>query len=58
MSKPPWAKAKADLTAINFVQITAFASPPYDGKTIILDQFVAGPVTRRAGTPARPGMTE
>ena len=41
MRKPPWGKAKADLKAINFIQITAFGSPPYDGKTIVLDQFVA-----------------
>lgn len=41
-SKPPWAKEVADLKAIHFFQVTAFSSPPYDGKTIILDHLVGG----------------
>ena len=49
-SKPPWAKGAADLKAINFFQITAFGTPPYDGKTIILDHVVGGPLSRSTGT--------
>lgn len=44
-TKPPWSKSVADMKAIHFFQVTAFASGPYDGKTIVLDQLVA------AGTP-------
>ena len=52
LSKPRWGKAKADLTAINFIQITAFGSPPYDGKTILLDQFVTGALNGASAQPA------
>ena len=49
-SKPPWAKAEADMSAIHFFQVTAFGSPPYDGKTIILDSVV-GASGLSTGTP-------
>ena len=56
--KPPWAKANAaDLKAIHFFQVTAFGSPPYDGKTILLDQLEAGSVNAQHGhsCPSRNG---
>ena len=40
------------MKAVHFFQITAFGSGPYDGKTMLLDHLVAGPLTRRTGTPA------
>lgn len=54
--KPPWAKAVADMKAIHFFQITAFGTPPYDGKTILLDHLVGNPLSRSTGTPARGEM--
>ncbi|MEM7455107.1 MAG: hypothetical protein AAF456_12220 [Planctomycetota bacterium] len=42
-AKPQWAENEADLSRISFLQVTAVGSPPYDGATIILDQFTCGP---------------
>ena len=39
--KPLRSKGRADLTKVNKIQVTAFGSGPYDGKTIILDQVVS-----------------
>ena len=44
------------MTAIHFFQVTAFGSPPYDGKTILLDDLVGAPLSRSTGTLARRKM--
>lgn len=56
--KPQWARNEADLTAIHYFQITTFGSPPYDGKTILLDHISGGPLTdRQRASPAPAGRT-
>jgi len=35
-----WVEREADLNRIDFMQVTAFNSGPYDGKTILLDHVV------------------
>ena len=54
--KPPWAKNSADLKAIHFFQVTTFGTPPYDGKTILLDDVVGVPLSRSTSAPAGRGM--
>ncbi|MEM1295223.1 MAG: DUF1080 domain-containing protein [Verrucomicrobiota bacterium] len=49
-SKPRWSKGKADLKRISKIQVTAFRSGPYDGKTLILDQVIGS-----GGTVSQPG---
>ena len=57
-SKPPWAKEKADLNAVHFFQITAFGSGPYDGKTFILDNVVAAPLSKNeSNSPSKPASS-
>ncbi|HIM90816.1 MAG TPA: hypothetical protein EYM52_08825 [Dehalococcoidia bacterium] len=41
LRQPSWSKGMADLTKITKIQLTAFGSGPYDGKTILLDQVVS-----------------
>ncbi|MCR9200103.1 MAG: hypothetical protein NXI04_15820 [Planctomycetaceae bacterium] len=52
--KPQWAQNEADLKAIYYFQITAFGSPPYDGKAIWLDHLSGGPLTDRAHASPKP----
>ena len=44
-SQPPWSSSKADLSKISKIQVTAFGSGPYDGKSITQaqsDQYKVG----------------
>ncbi len=40
---PSWTKTEADLQRVTYLQVTAFGSGPYDGKTLLVDQFAMGP---------------
>ena len=51
LRKSSFAKEPADLSGIHYVQITAFGSPPYDGKTVVIDEVV-GVVGQDAGSPS------
>ena len=42
-TKPRWSKEPVDLSEVYFFQVTAYGSPPYDGKTIILDDVIGNP---------------
>lgn len=40
-----WAKEPASFETVYFLQVTASGSPPYDGKTILLDNIVGVPTS-------------